>query len=184
MLDAALRLISNRGYGAASMEGIARECGIAKPVVYEAFAGRGALLRALLEREEGRAFGALAEALASTTAGATPDQLLTEGAERFLRAVQANATAWRLILLPTGETPTEVRDHVEAGRQTVAAQLQTLLDRGLAQQPGLEHVDRDLAAHSLMAIGEQAARLVLTQPEAFPPERWSRFAAQLFAALR
>ena len=183
VLDAALRLISDHGYRAASMEGIAREAGIAKPVVYEAFPGRGALLRALLEREEARAWGALAEALASPTPDATPDQLLIEGAERFLRAVTANATAWKLILLPTDETPSEVRAHVEAGRRTVLAQLRDLLDWGLPQRRGLEDIDHELAAQSLLAIGEQAARLILTDPDAHPPERWSKFAAQLFGAL-
>src|ERR1700761_2240094 len=61
-LDAALRIICARGYGAANMEAIAREMGVAKTVVYEAFGGRGPLLRALLEREERRILATLAAA--------------------------------------------------------------------------------------------------------------------------
>ncbi|HWI06822.1 MAG TPA: helix-turn-helix domain-containing protein, partial [Solirubrobacteraceae bacterium] len=63
VLDAALRLITNVGYGALTMEAVAREAGLSKPVVYNAFPGRTALLSALLAREEGRALGALAEAM-------------------------------------------------------------------------------------------------------------------------
>src|ERR1700761_3787964 len=58
-LDAALRIICARGYGAASMEAIAREVGVAKTVIYEAFPRRAELLRALLEREERRILSAL-----------------------------------------------------------------------------------------------------------------------------
>ena len=49
VLDAALSIITEDGYAAVSMEAIARRVDVAKPVVYNAFAGLDALLHALLE---------------------------------------------------------------------------------------------------------------------------------------
>src|SRR3954453_18749022 len=48
VLDSALRIICERGYAAANMEAIARETGVAKTVVYEAYGTRERVPRALL----------------------------------------------------------------------------------------------------------------------------------------
>jgi hypothetical protein len=42
----------------------------------------------------------------------------------------------------------------------------------------------ELLAHTLLTAGEEAGRMVLTDPERFPPERLERFAAALLAAAR
>jgi AcrR family transcriptional regulator len=182
VLDAALGLISEHGYQAASMEAIARAMGITKPVVYDAFADRGALLRALLQREENRAMEALGAVLPSDLAG-DPDELLVNGITAFLHAVIANPPTWRLILMPAGETPPVVRAHVEAGRATVYEQLHVLIRWGLERRTGLGDVDAELAARMLIAVGEQAARLALTDPEHYSPERFATFASTLLQAL-
>src|SRR5437588_150784 len=39
------------------------------------------------------------------------------------------------------------------------------------------------AAHALVAFGEAAIRLALTQPDRFPPERFAGFAADLLATI-
>jgi AcrR family transcriptional regulator len=183
ILDAALAIISRHGYAAASMEAIAREAQIAKPVVYDAFETRGELLRSLLEREEARAFATLAEVVPSAASSEDPDALLVEVITAFLHAVLANPTAWRLILMPAGETPDVVREHVEAGRETMTAQVRVLTEWGLPRRTGLATVDADLAARGLIAVGEWAARLVLIEPEAYPPERFARFVGDLLGAL-
>jgi hypothetical protein len=46
----------------------------------------------------------------------------------------------------------------------------------VAQRRSLSAIDRDLAAHSLLATGEQAARLMIEDPEEYPPERLIAFA--------
>ena len=184
LLDVALEIIAERGYGGVSMEAVARDAGVTKPVVYDLFPGRGELLQALLQREEARAFDALQEALPTEfLEGADPDAVLVHGVEVFLRSVTDNPRTWRLIVLPADGTPDLVREHVEAGRRIVATQLAALIGWGSRERRGLDRLDLELAAQSLLILGEHAARLVLTDPEHFTPDRVAAFFATLLAAL-
>ncbi len=183
LLDATLQLIGEHGYAGASMEAIARAAAVAKPVVYRTFGTREALLMALLERERERALGTLESALPADLAGATPEQLLQDGARGLLEAVQSRPEAWRLILLPAGETPQLVRAEVEAGRALVRRQLTELVRWATTADPRLPDVDPDLAARMLIAAGEEAMRLVLTDPEAYTPEAFATFAGRLLRAV-
>jgi AcrR family transcriptional regulator len=184
LLDAALAVIAEGGYAGVSMESVARAAGVTKPVVYDLFANRGELLRALLRREEARAFEALAAAMPQEpTPDADPDQVLVAGATAFLRAVAENPTPWRLILMPADGTPAAVREHVERGRRLVVAQLESLIAWGVERRGGPAGLDAEMAAQALVAVGEQAARLTLTDPARFPPERFSALARTLLGAL-
>ena len=183
VLDATLKLIVERGYPAATMEAVAREAELAKPRVYSAYPGRGPLLRALLEREERRVVTTLAKAMPALTEESDFDETLTAAAVNLLRAVAANPASWRLLMLPADDTPPEVREHVSAGRGFALQQLRTLLAWGQGRRPGLDQLDVELTARTLLAVGEQAVRLVLTQPEEFTPERYGKFARGLLGAL-
>jgi AcrR family transcriptional regulator len=165
-LDAALRIICERGYAAANMEAIAREMGVAKTVVYEACGSRDKLLRALLEREERRILALLEPAPAGDLLG---------WAEHGLEAVRENPAEWRLLLAPTDGTPPLVREHVEAGRRVVLAYLQGLL-RPFAPP------DLELTARAVLAVAERAALDVAEDPETFTPERYGAFIRSLLSA--
>lgn len=182
LLDAALDLIAEQGYGGISMEAIARRAGVTKPVVYDLFGNRGELLTALLEREEERALALLAEVMPSEPS-VDPDELIVEGFRAFLESVAANPTTWRLIILPVEGTPEVVRQHVEAGRADVRARLEELLRWGLEARGGPAGVDVELAAQALEAFGEHLARLVITDPERFPPRRIGDFVAGMLSAV-
>jgi AcrR family transcriptional regulator len=183
VLDAALRLISEHGYQAATMEAIAREADLAKPVVYNAYPGRGPLLQALLAREEQRGLQDVAAAMSKLTPDDDLDAAVVAGFRTFLQSVRESPVTWGLILLPAEETPTEVREHVEAGRRLALTGLRALVRAGIAVRPGLDQVDLELVARALLAICEQAAKLVLTEPDEFSPERYARFARQLLGLL-
>jgi AcrR family transcriptional regulator len=175
ILDAALRLIIERGYTAASMEAIAREANIAKPRVYTAYPTRGELLRALLQREETRIVGALASAMPPLDADIAFESTLTAAATNLFAAVAREPAPWRLLMVPAVEAPPEVLAHVEAGRAFALAQLRSLVKIGSAESDGVAGVDVELAARALLAIGEQAVRDLLTDPDQFTVERYSDF---------
>jgi AcrR family transcriptional regulator len=184
LLDAALGLIAEDGYDGVSMEGVARAAGVTKPVVYDLFPNKGELLRALLQREEERALRELAGAIPfPPPVDVDPDDLLVDGIVAFLGAVAANPTAWRLILLPTEGTPDEVREHVDQGRAQITRQLEALVAWGLERRGGPADLDVGLAAQGLQAVGEHAARLVLTDPAHYSPERIGAEARKLLSAL-
>jgi AcrR family transcriptional regulator len=183
LLDAALEVIAEHGYGGVSMEAVARQAGVTKPVVYDLFSNLGELLRALLEREEGRALAQLAEVMPSGRPAVEPDELVVTGFTAFLGSVAASPTSWRLILMPAEGTPAVVREEVEANRNRIAARLEELLNWGLAARGGPEGLDLELAAQGLIALAEQMARLVLTDSKRYPPERAGDFVRSLLAAL-
>src|SRR5436305_9388968 len=59
LLDAALSVIVEQGYGGVSIEAIARAAGVTRPVVYDHFPNLARLLHALVEREERYSLGQL-----------------------------------------------------------------------------------------------------------------------------
>jgi AcrR family transcriptional regulator len=183
VLDVALELIVEKGYAAATMEAVAREVDLAKPRVYSAYPGRGPLLRALLEREEQRVVATLAEAMPPFTEGADFAETLTAATVNLLRAVAEHPVSWRLLMLPADDTPPEVREHVSAGRRFALEQLRALLVWGSGRRGGLGGLDLELTARALLAVGEQAVRLVLTEPAEFTPERYGDFARTLLGTL-
>ncbi|MEX2195887.1 MAG: helix-turn-helix domain-containing protein [Thermoleophilaceae bacterium] len=183
VLDAALRLISRHGYGAATMEAIAREADLSKPVVYNAYRDRAALLQALLEREEARAFKALAEALPPQPADADATMSMLSWLRTLAHAIAEDPVPWRLMLVPGPETPESVLDHVEAGRAFALEQVGSLIRALLDERPALERVDRELASQAVLAMAEHSARLLIADPETYTPERLAEFGEALLTSV-
>jgi AcrR family transcriptional regulator len=183
VLDAALRLITEHGYSTVSMEAIAREADLAKPSVYNAYAGLGPLLHALLEREEARGLQALADAARSQPRSGDAGEMLLHWLRSLAKAIAANPAPWRLMLIPPAETPEVVREHVQAGRDLALQQVRSLTAALLADRQSIE-LDAELAAQSVLAIAENAAKLLLTSSDEYPPERLVQYAEDLLRALR
>jgi AcrR family transcriptional regulator len=176
-LDAALAIIVRDGYVAVNMEAVAREMDVAKPVVYSAWGDLQSLLVALLDREETRAFTQLAEALPAP-ADAAPGSALEAWTGQLAKTVHAHPDTWRLMLLPADGTPAQVRERVDEGRRVVLAQLRAMFGPLLP-----EGVDADLATHAVLAVTEHLGRLMLADPEAYPPERLVAFASGAMRSL-
>jgi len=171
VLDAALRLLHDRGYHALNVESIAREAGVSKTVVYNAYGGLEQLLHALLDREERGALKSLIDAAPSGPLGGDPSHAITAWVDSLLAAVASNPVTWRLMLIPPHGTPEIVRARVQRGRDIALDQLRGLL------RPVVGGGDAELAARLLLAAAEEGARLLLDHPDEFPPDRLARFAA-------
>jgi AcrR family transcriptional regulator len=179
VLDAALRLIERDGYAATTVEAIAREADLAKPVVYKAYPGREPLLRALLEREQARAFATLARAVPAEPEGSGPRAMLLAWLGNLARAISENPRPWRLMFLPPEGTPPLVRKYVQRGRDLALEQAKALVGALLDERPELASVDRELAARTFLAAAEHAAGLLIRDPGEYPPERLVAFVASL-----
>ncbi|MDX6643009.1 MAG: hypothetical protein QOD76_971 [Solirubrobacteraceae bacterium] len=182
LLDAALRFIADDGFSGVSMEAVAREADIAKTVVYDAFGNKRELLGALLEREQERVLSSIAAAMPALPLAGDPAQILANGLEAVLDAVHRHPETWRLILLPADGTPPSVRAEVERHREQLLRQMEPLVAWG-AERLGFEHLDPELTAHLILGTAENAARLTLTQPRSFPPERLAGFAVDVLSAI-
>jgi AcrR family transcriptional regulator len=175
LLDGALLVTLEQGYSGVSIEAIAREIGVTRPVVYDHFPNLGRLLQALIEREERYALAQLEQVLPHELGGHEPRQLLASGVRRFLDAVAGRPATWRLILLPPEGTPAIVRDHVETQRGHVLERIERLV-RGALERPELPNdLDVELTARAIRDLGEHAGRMVLLDRESYSPERYQRF---------
>jgi AcrR family transcriptional regulator len=185
VIDAALRVIVELGYEGVSIEAIARTAGVTRPVIYDHFSNLGALLQALIEREERIALDQLAQAIPGPelAESADPVAVLSSGVRRFLEAVVSRPSTWRIILLPLDGTPAIVREHVETNRARILERLQQLVRWGVVKGDDAAALDVELAARSIMALAEEAGRCVLTDPERFSPQRYEAFVLSVMGRL-
>ena len=170
LLDVTLALVAHRGFHAVSIEAVAREAGITRPVVYGHFGDLGGLLAALVERETARALGQLVAVLPTRIDPGDPQRDLVAAFDAYVDAAEAAPDTWRLVLMPPEGTPARLRDQVAAGREAVIAALAG------AVGPVLRTPDPELAARMLSAMSDEAVRLRLTDPERYPRDRLRAFA--------
>ncbi len=183
LLDAALSLIP-AGFDMVTMESVAKQAEVTKPVLYDLFANRAELISALLEREAGRATEQVIAALPTDFATRAPDDAFADAVRVFVHAVVEAPDRWRLVLLPPEGTPREFRAQVELVRAGVLAQIEDLAALGLKELGGLDDLDSALLGHAMLALAEMSGRLVLTDPEKFTPDRLVAFVSRIAHGLR
>jgi len=171
LLDAAIAVIVRDGYAGVSVDAIAREAGVTRPVVYGVFDGLTPLLTALLDRQEARALAQLEEAMSDDAAMLTaPDEFLVNAAVRMIDAITDDPHTWRPILLAPNGTPEMVRARIERDREQVRRQIGRLLEVGLALRGGPQ-LDVEVVSHALVAVLEHFGRLLLEDPRRFETDR-------------
>ncbi len=181
LLDAAKAIVDERGFHAVSIEAVAREAGITRPVVYGHFGDLEGLLEALVQRESARALGGLAEILPLDLTHGDPRDTLIAALDGYLRAVESDPMTWRLVLIPAEGAPATLREHIDRGRDSVVAHLAGLVRPGLV--PGRQPPDPELAARGLSAFADELARRLLTDPSSYPRERLLAFARWILDSL-
>lgn len=185
LLDVTKQIVGEDGLHAVSIDRVAREAGISRPIVYEHFTDLGGLLRALLDREGNRALGQIASFVpAGTTAREEVTEVLLAALAGYLRAVRADPVTWRLVLMPPEGAPGFLRTRVEQARTAVVAQLAELIAQSYQPHGGQSSPDPELTASSMSALADHWARLMLTDPERFGSERileHARWALSRFA---
>jgi AcrR family transcriptional regulator len=183
LLDAALELAGERGFTQMTVEAVARQAGVTRPVVYDLFGDLGGLLLALLEREETRALAVLDEIVPHEPPDEDPEAVLVDGVRAFLEAVRRDPRTWRLLLLPPDGSPPALRARVGATRLALARHIARLLDWGLARRGGPHGLDHEVLARLLVAVSEDAARLLLAHPRQYSPVRLAEAARGMLGLL-
>jgi AcrR family transcriptional regulator len=169
LLDVTLTIVAEQGFQAVSIESVARSAGISRPIVYQHFGDLQGLLEAVVEREMTRARSQVSETAMSDLTEGEPRQLMLESLRSYLHAVRDHPTTWRLVLMPPQGAPELLRKSVAQGRSSVRAQMTAAVRPALLRDR--ESPDAELTARVLSAISDEYARLVLTDPERFTPER-------------
>jgi AcrR family transcriptional regulator len=182
LLDAAIEVIARDGYSAISIDAIAREADVTRPVVYGVFDDLGALLGALLDRQENRALEQLLTVLEPGPDMRDPDAYLAQTVRRLVEIVAGDPQTWRPILAAWDTTPEVVRERIARDRELVRSRMQSLLEVGLAMRGGPE-IDAELGSHGLLAIAEYFGRQICEDPDRFSADRLVAMVEGLLASL-
>jgi AcrR family transcriptional regulator len=179
-----MSVILTHGYEGVSVEAVAREAGVTRPVVYDHFQNLADLLQTLFAREERISLEQLSRVVLDDAADRDPVELLIGGVTRFLEAVSERPQTWRLILLPPQGTPAVVREHVEQNRARILGGTEALV-RAAVDSGGLPRdLDVELMARALRDLSEEAARMVLTDSERYTPARYASFVDSILKLVR
>ncbi|HJP77306.1 MAG TPA: TetR/AcrR family transcriptional regulator [Pseudonocardiaceae bacterium] len=171
LLDAALHLVATQGQRAVTMDAVAERVGVTKPVVYGMFASRTELLTALLRREHQQALEQLL-AILPKRFEPDPGELAAQVLAEFLRVVRAAPDRWHCIVMPMADMPPEFHDAREHARAVVLRRAEELVAPLLRRVHAPDGIALDIVAHTVVALFEMAARLVLTDPDSYSPERF------------
>lgn len=175
ILDATSRIVAADGFSGLSIDAVARQAGITRPVVYDLFGNLDGLVEAFIHDAEERALTAVGGALPDPSEG-VPDKLMEEGMRTFLEAVRAEPDLWRVILMPPESTPEVAREVLTNRRNELAAGVGELIDIAADRHGILTGVDRSAFALIIIAVAEDMGRLVLEKPRRYTPSRIARAA--------
>ena len=169
LLDVTARLVAEGGFHTISIEAVSARAGVTRALVYNHFRDLRELLEAVIERETSRALAQVSETTLTNLSEGDPRELMLEALDAYLNAVRSSPSTWRLVLMPPEGAPPALHAKIANGRAVVLERLsravRPLTDR--SAQPR----DAELTARVLSAISDEYARLLLTDPDRFPPHR-------------
>ncbi|HEY9266265.1 MAG TPA: TetR/AcrR family transcriptional regulator [Mycobacterium sp.] len=156
MLDAAVQIFSVNGYHETSMDAIAAEAQISKPMLYLYYGSKEELFGACLDRELSRFVEAVRTNIDFTDA---PKELLRSAVLSFLKYIDTNRSSW--MVLYTQATSSQRFAHtVREGRERIIELVGRLLRSG-TRHPEPD-ADFDMMAVALVGAGEAVASRVST----------------------
>jgi len=136
-----------------------------------------------VQREERYALAQLEQVVPDDPGESQPAEVLSAGVRLFLDAVASRPATWRVILLPPEGDPDIVRQLVETNRARILERIERLV-RWAMQRPEVpDDLDVELSARAIRDLGEEAARMVLTDPERYSPERYERFTERVMGLI-
>ena len=156
MLDAAVQMFSVNGYHETSMDAIAAEAQISKPMLYLYYGSKEDLFGACLNRELGRFIDAVRAGVDFTQ---NPKDLLRNTIGSFLRYIDTNRASW--IVMYTQATSSQAFAHmVREGREQIIELVAGLIRAG-SRNPRSER-EHEMMAVALVGAGEAVANRLST----------------------
>src|SRR3954447_11261208 len=169
ILEVAGRIFAARGYHAASMEEIAAQAGVTKPLVYAYFGSKENLYVAYVERS-GREL--LERMRRATNPSSPPDERLRAGTLQFLRFVEERRDGWQMLQAEATTCGGPLAEEVAGLRQGIAQMITQLLMETIPNARVRDETTAsvDGVAHAIVGAGESLANWWLAHAE-LPPER-------------
>ncbi|MBJ7328759.1 MAG: TetR/AcrR family transcriptional regulator [Solirubrobacteraceae bacterium] len=184
LLDILCDVVLSEGFAAVSIDRIARDANIARTVIYSHFGNLDGMLEALIDRTTDRAMSQVRSVVPDFPLSAEPAEVLADAIGTFTTMVRTDPVTWRIVLLPADGAPAQLRERMVSARDAIQTLLAPLVEWGIGAMGVVDlNLDVELLAHSIVLLGEDGARLTLTDPERYPPERLQAFAGSLVAAV-
>ncbi len=150
LLSVALECFAAAGYHATSMEDIADQAGVTKPVLYQHFGSKAQLYRELIETVGAEL---LETVTTRATAEAEPYLRVLEGFRAYFQFVDAQPAAFGLLFSSGARQEEEFADAARAVESRIAATIAGLID------VGIEAPHRELLAFGIVGLAETTSRL-------------------------
>ncbi|MEV4648487.1 helix-turn-helix domain-containing protein [Saccharopolyspora sp. NPDC049357] len=151
ILEVAERIFAHAGYQATSMDDIASQVGLSKPMLYEYFGSKEGLLLACLQRSKAELLEATSRAAAEAT---SPEQKLHDCQLAFFRFSDDHAQAWALLRnefsIPSAPVNTELEAIRVQQRYFTADLLRTVCE-------DLDHQQAEVYAEAIIGASERLA---------------------------
>ena len=153
LLDVARRVFGKSGFHGVSMEEVATEAGVTKPILYDHFPSKKELYLALLESDLNVLHQNVREALNSPIGNR---ERIRASFEAYFVFVQGEADGFRLWMQETVGAEREFRDRVAQGRQPSLSEVADLIVRESKGKLQREHAET--VALALIGMGETVAQ--------------------------
>jgi AcrR family transcriptional regulator len=115
-LTVAHDLFAKRGFAAVTMDEVAAEVGVTKPLLYNYFGNKERLYVACMERSGDALFATIGDAVGES---ATPGDALNDGLRAFFAFLDADRAAWAVLFDETLPQSGEVADRVADYRRRI-----------------------------------------------------------------
>ncbi len=183
LLDVALTVFAERGFNATTMDDIAEQAGVTKPLLYQHFDSKRALYLELVDSVAHTMLEAIEGAVARADG---PRQQVESGFAAYFHVVVTHADAFNLLFGSDVPNDAELSRAVRRVEDGVAEYVDDLIDAGL------EEDHRRLLAYAVVGMAEGASRHFLAgrdpssgEPDASEATRLARRLADLaWAGLR
>lgn len=185
IIDAAVRVFSQRGYRAAVVDEIAELAGISKPMVYLYLGSKEGLFLACVRRETGRLVAAFREA---ARAGGRPEERLSAGLTAFFGFVAEHRDSWVVLHRQAPEQSRTIAAELVEARRSVMAEVNRLVVDGISE--GGEHAgrlgeeDADFVAHALVGAADSLTDWMERHPGESPAGVTTRLMNMVWVGMR
>jgi AcrR family transcriptional regulator len=161
ILDAAVRVFSERGYHNASMDEVSDVAEVSKPMIYAYLGSKEDLFAACIHRESQRLLAAVA---AGVRTELPPDTQLWHGLAAFFEYVGEHRESWRVLHRQSISQGGPFSDELLAMRRQAISLVDTLLVR-VATKKGLADNATESLAAALVGAAESLADWWLDNPD-------------------
>lgn len=153
LLDVARRMFGTSGYHQVSMDAVAREAGVTKPILYDHFPSKHDLYLALLDTDLTSLHDNVRRALDAPTGNR---ERIRASFRAYFDFVDEHAEGFRLMMQETVGAEDDFRQHVEAFRALILSDVADLIERESTHR--LDRVHAETVALGLIGMVENVAR--------------------------